>query len=162
AEGNPLFLEETARMLAVDEGVVLKRIPDSIQALIAARIDALEGADKRLLQRAALVGRVFWRGALDALSPGADVAAGLDRLLERARVQAGGRWAAPASRSRAPGSSVRSSSNRRSGGGTSQHRQRGVSRTCRPLGARRNRCSRTRAASTRATSKGARSCCSPS
>ncbi len=83
AEGNPLFLEETARMLAVDEGVVLKRIPDSIQALIAARIDALEAADKRLLQRAALVGRVFWRGALDALSPGVDVAAGLDRLLER-------------------------------------------------------------------------------
>jgi class 3 adenylate cyclase/tetratricopeptide (TPR) repeat protein len=83
AEGNPLFLEETARMLADDEGVVLKRIPDSIQALIAARIDALDPADKRLLQRAALVGRVFWRGALDALSPGADVAAGLDRLLER-------------------------------------------------------------------------------
>jgi class 3 adenylate cyclase/tetratricopeptide (TPR) repeat protein len=83
AEGNPLFLEETARMLADDEGVVLKRIPDSIQALIAARIDALEPADKRLLQRAALVGRVFWRGALDALSPDSDVAAGLDRLLER-------------------------------------------------------------------------------
>jgi len=83
AEGNPLFLEETARMLADDEGVVLKRIPDSIQALIAARIDTLDPADKRLLQRAALIGRVFWRGALDALSPGDDVAAGLDRLLER-------------------------------------------------------------------------------
>ena len=83
AEGNPLFLEETARMLADDEGVVVKRIPDSIQALIAARIDGLGSADKRLLQRAALVGRVFWRGALDALSPDADVAAGLDRLLER-------------------------------------------------------------------------------
>jgi class 3 adenylate cyclase/tetratricopeptide (TPR) repeat protein len=83
AEGNPLFLEETARMLADEEGIVLKRIPDSIQALIAARIDALDPSDKRLLQRAALVGRVFWRGALDALSPGVDVAAGLDRLLER-------------------------------------------------------------------------------
>src|SRR5207249_9373252 len=83
AEGNPLFLEETARMLADDESVVLKQIPDSIQALIAARIDTLDGADKRLLQRAALVGRVFWRGALDALSPDDDVTAGLDRLLER-------------------------------------------------------------------------------
>jgi class 3 adenylate cyclase/tetratricopeptide (TPR) repeat protein/Arc/MetJ family transcription regulator len=83
AEGNPLFLEETARMLVDDEGVVLKRIPDSIQALIAARIDTLDPDDKRLLQRAALVGRVFWRGALDALSPDVDVAAGLDRLLER-------------------------------------------------------------------------------
>jgi class 3 adenylate cyclase/tetratricopeptide (TPR) repeat protein len=83
AEGNPLFLEETARMLADDEGVMVKRIPDSVQALIAARIDGLDPDDKRLLQRAALIGRVFWRGALDALSPDDDVAAGLDRLLER-------------------------------------------------------------------------------
>jgi tetratricopeptide (TPR) repeat protein len=83
AEGNPLFLEETARMLADGEGVMVKRIPDSVQALIAARIDGLDAGDKRLLQRAALVGRVFWRGALDALSPDVDVASGLDRLLER-------------------------------------------------------------------------------
>jgi tetratricopeptide (TPR) repeat protein len=83
AEGNPLFLEETARMLADDEGVVLRRIPDSVQALIAARIDALDPDDKRVLQRAALIGRVFWRGALDALSPDIDVAAALDHLLER-------------------------------------------------------------------------------
>jgi len=83
AEGNPLFLEETARMLALDERAGLKRIPDTIQALIAARIDTLDPVDKRLLQRAALVGRVFWRGALDALSPGIDVAGSLDRLLER-------------------------------------------------------------------------------
>ena len=83
AEGNPLFLEETARMLVDDEGGVLKRIPDSVQALIAARIDGLDDDDRRLLQRAALVGRVFWRGALDALSPGLDVGSALDRLLER-------------------------------------------------------------------------------
>jgi len=83
AEGNPLFLEETARMLAEDAGATPRRIPDSVQALIAARIDDLEPDAKRVLQRAALVGRVFWRGALDALSPDLDVAAALDRLLER-------------------------------------------------------------------------------
>src|SRR6185437_9436728 len=83
AEGNPLFLEETARVLADGEGPALRRIPDSVQALIAARIDALDLDDKRVLQRAALIGRVFWRGALDALSPDVDVAASLDRLLER-------------------------------------------------------------------------------
>lgn len=83
AEGNPLFLEETARMLSDDEGGGLERIPDSVQAVIAARIDGLAADEKRLLQRAALVGRVFWRGALDALSPGVDVAAALDGLLER-------------------------------------------------------------------------------
>jgi tetratricopeptide (TPR) repeat protein len=83
AEGNPLFLEETARMLADDVGTVLKRIPDSVQALIAARIDALAEEDKRVLQRAALIGRVFWRGALEALSPDTDLVCTIDRLLER-------------------------------------------------------------------------------
>jgi tetratricopeptide (TPR) repeat protein len=83
AEGNPLFLEETARMLADDVGTMLKRIPDSVQALIAARIDGLDEDDKRVLQRAALIGRVFWRGAVDALSPDTDVVSALDRLLER-------------------------------------------------------------------------------
>jgi class 3 adenylate cyclase/tetratricopeptide (TPR) repeat protein len=83
AEGNPLFLEETARVLADEEAGSLKRIPDSVQALIAARIDALDADAKRVLQHAALVGRVFWRGALDALSPDLDVACALDKLLER-------------------------------------------------------------------------------
>jgi class 3 adenylate cyclase/tetratricopeptide (TPR) repeat protein len=84
AEGNPLFLEETARVLADDEEAgALKRIPDSVQALIAARIDALDSDAKRVLQHAALIGRVFWRGALDALSPKLDVACALDKLLER-------------------------------------------------------------------------------
>ena len=81
AEGNPLFLEEIARMLIDDH--VLERIPDSVQALIAARIDRLDPDVKRLLQSAALIGRVFWRGALDRLAPDLDVGALLDILLER-------------------------------------------------------------------------------
>ncbi|HEY3182275.1 MAG TPA: AAA family ATPase [Gaiellaceae bacterium] len=80
AEGNPLFLEETARMLV--EGESADRIPDSVQALVAARIDRLEDDEKRLLQRAALVGRTFWRGALDHLA-GEDMGGLLDALLER-------------------------------------------------------------------------------
>ncbi len=83
AEGNPLFLEEIARMLVDAEGAdsARERIPDTVQALIAARIDRLDGEQKRLLQRAALVGRVFWRGALDRLA-GGDVGALLDVLLD--------------------------------------------------------------------------------
>ena len=83
AEGNPLFLEEIARMLADAEGAdaVRERIPGTVQALIAARIDRLEPDEKRLLQRAALVGRVFWRGALDRLSDG-EVGGLLDTLLD--------------------------------------------------------------------------------
>ena len=81
AEGNPLFLEETARILTEEE-TALERIPDTVQALIAARIDRLDPPEKRLLQHAALAGRVFWRGALDHLS-GEDGGATLDRLLDR-------------------------------------------------------------------------------
>jgi class 3 adenylate cyclase/tetratricopeptide (TPR) repeat protein len=85
AEGNPLFLEETARMLLESnlDCASLDRIPDSIQALIAARIDLLGAGHKRLLQQAAVIGRVFWRGALEHLAPGADVPSLLEGLLER-------------------------------------------------------------------------------
>jgi predicted ATPase len=75
-EGNPLFVEETIRMLV--EGGDSERVPDTLQALIAARIDHLAPGGKALLQRAAVVGRVFWAGALDHLAPDLDV----ERLLE--------------------------------------------------------------------------------
>ena len=83
AEGNPLFLEETVRMLLETDGARLDRIPDTIKALVAARIDRLEPDEKRLLQHAAVAGRVFWRGALDRLAGDVDVATALDGLLER-------------------------------------------------------------------------------
>jgi class 3 adenylate cyclase/tetratricopeptide (TPR) repeat protein len=68
-EGNPLFLEETVRMLTEDGAGGIGRIPDTLQALIAARIDRLAPEAKALLQRAAVIGRVFWRGAIERLSP---------------------------------------------------------------------------------------------
>jgi class 3 adenylate cyclase/tetratricopeptide (TPR) repeat protein len=70
-EGNPLYLEETVRMLA-EEGGAIDRIPDTLQALIAARIDRIAPEGKALLQRAAVVGRTFWEGAVEFLSPDAD------------------------------------------------------------------------------------------
>ncbi|MGZ8695193.1 MAG: AAA family ATPase, partial [Gaiellaceae bacterium] len=69
-DGNPLFVEEMVRMLVEDGGNGrARRIPDTLQALIAARIDRLHPDTKRVLQRASLVGRVFWRGAIEHLSP---------------------------------------------------------------------------------------------
>jgi class 3 adenylate cyclase/tetratricopeptide (TPR) repeat protein len=71
AEGNPLFVEETIRML-VESGSgagSAARVPDSLQALIAARIDHLPPDAKTLLQRGSVIGRVFWKGALEHLSP---------------------------------------------------------------------------------------------
>jgi class 3 adenylate cyclase/tetratricopeptide (TPR) repeat protein len=81
AEGNPLFLEEIVQ--ALREGCGLEGIPETLQALIAARIDRLAADEKRLLQSAALVGRVFWQGALEALAPDLEVAEVLDALCER-------------------------------------------------------------------------------
>jgi tetratricopeptide (TPR) repeat protein len=73
AEGNPFFVEEMLRRL-IDEGVLVHdengwkvtmdagavALPDSIHAVLAARIDALPMAEKRVLQEASVIGRVFW------------------------------------------------------------------------------------------------------
>ncbi len=80
-EGNPLFVEETIRMLA--EGGDHDRVPDTLQALIAARIDHLAPDAKVLLQRAAVIGRVFWKSAIKHVAPNLDVEALLDDLLLR-------------------------------------------------------------------------------
>ena len=68
-EGNPLFVEETMRMLDEEGHESVERIPDTVQALIAARIDRLPTESKSLLQRAAVIGRTFWSSALERLSP---------------------------------------------------------------------------------------------
>jgi class 3 adenylate cyclase/tetratricopeptide (TPR) repeat protein len=79
AEGNPLFVEETIRMLA-EGGDGHARIPETLQALIAARIDSLPMAEKAVLQRASAIGRVFWHGALAHVSTDLDVEEPLENL----------------------------------------------------------------------------------
>jgi class 3 adenylate cyclase/tetratricopeptide (TPR) repeat protein len=83
-EGNPLFVEETLRMIseanADANGSVLERIPDTLQALIAARIDHLPPGEKSVLQRAAVIGRTFWAGAVGHL--GGDGDGELEPLLD--------------------------------------------------------------------------------
>jgi class 3 adenylate cyclase/tetratricopeptide (TPR) repeat protein len=76
AEGNPLYAEEYARMLAEHAGGDLP-LPETVQGLIAARIDGLAPEEKALLQDASVIGKVFWPGAL----PGADprILHGLER-----------------------------------------------------------------------------------
>jgi class 3 adenylate cyclase/tetratricopeptide (TPR) repeat protein len=83
-EGNPLFVEETIRMVAEDSGHDRMRIPDTIQALIAARIDRLPPQEKLVLQRASIIGRVFWGGALARIASDVDdVDSVVDDLLLR-------------------------------------------------------------------------------
>ena len=62
AGGNPLYAEEFARMLV--ERPTETVVPETVQGMIAARIDTLSPEEKALLQNAAIVGRVFWLGAL--------------------------------------------------------------------------------------------------
>jgi tetratricopeptide (TPR) repeat protein len=93
AAGNPLFVEEMVAML-VDEGRLRQedgkwvvsgdlsnlRVPASIKVLIASRIDQLAPAERRMLDRAAVEGNVFHRGAVAALATD-DEAAAVDRHL---------------------------------------------------------------------------------
>jgi class 3 adenylate cyclase len=65
AGGNPLYAEQYARIL-LERGDVLE-LPETVQAIIAARLDALSEDEKRLLQDAAVVGKVFWLGAVEAV-----------------------------------------------------------------------------------------------
>jgi DNA-binding SARP family transcriptional activator len=85
AEGNPFFLEELLASL-VDRGVLERSqtgwavrqpdadvaVPDSVHAVLAARIDLLEPVEKAALQAAAVIGRVFWAGPVSELLGGAE------------------------------------------------------------------------------------------
>ena len=70
AEGNPLFTEEIAGHLAGKGRESTVAIPNTVRALLAARIDALAEDEKSLLQDAAVVGRAFWPAPLQAMRPG--------------------------------------------------------------------------------------------
>jgi class 3 adenylate cyclase/tetratricopeptide (TPR) repeat protein len=67
AEGNPLFVEQLLAMLADDPGAGEHEVPATINALLAARIDRLEPDERGALQRAAVEGRLFHRGAVASL-----------------------------------------------------------------------------------------------
>jgi class 3 adenylate cyclase/tetratricopeptide (TPR) repeat protein len=99
AEGNPFFATELLRMLRDDGAIELRtkrwatvrevpsNLPDTVQAVIAARLDRLAAPAKRAIQDAAVVGRVFWNGALERLG-GGNPSAPIDELVERGLVHA--------------------------------------------------------------------------
>jgi class 3 adenylate cyclase/tetratricopeptide (TPR) repeat protein len=66
AAGNPLYAEEFARLLAA--GRSPDELPESVQGLIAARLDTLSEEAKALLQAAAVVGKVFWLGSVSTVA----------------------------------------------------------------------------------------------
>jgi class 3 adenylate cyclase/tetratricopeptide (TPR) repeat protein len=89
ADGNPLFLEEIINRL-VDGGVLVREdagwrvtgtlptaLPDTVLAVLGARIDALPPNHKRALQEAAVIGRIFWEEPVRRASADSDVTASL-------------------------------------------------------------------------------------
>ncbi len=65
AGGNPLYAEQFARMF-VERGEALSELPETVQGIIAARLDSLLPEEKSLLFDAAVLGKTFWIGALQA------------------------------------------------------------------------------------------------
>jgi class 3 adenylate cyclase/tetratricopeptide (TPR) repeat protein len=94
AGGNPLYLEETVRMLA-DRGLLTAEapeltsvpVPTSLQSLIGSRLDRLTGDEKQVAGRAAVVGHTFWSGAVAHLDGGLEVGSRLEELARRDLVQ---------------------------------------------------------------------------
>jgi DNA-binding SARP family transcriptional activator len=96
SEGNPFFLEEIIRHL-INDGLLVQEdegwrssaridqveIPDNVQAVILARLELLSPDERRAAQRAAVVGRVFWDGALARLADLEDLDTALRTLVRR-------------------------------------------------------------------------------
>ncbi|MEO8292710.1 MAG: adenylate/guanylate cyclase domain-containing protein [Actinomycetota bacterium] len=82
AEGNPFFVEELLATL-IDRHLLERQngawrlselppdfaVPDNVQAVVAARVDLLEPAEKLALQAASVIGRIFWAGPVYELVP---------------------------------------------------------------------------------------------
>ena len=87
AEGNPLFVEEMIALLS-DSPKAEVSVPPTIHALLTARLDQLRPAERAILQRGAVEGRIFHRGAVQALAPEeAEVGARLTALVRKELVR---------------------------------------------------------------------------
>jgi predicted ATPase len=96
AEGNPLFIEQLAAVALerADHVLTTETLPTTIRGIVTARLDSLPREERSVLLDAAVVGKVFWRGALRAVADGSgrlsDVLGALERrdLVRRDRESA--------------------------------------------------------------------------
>jgi class 3 adenylate cyclase/tetratricopeptide (TPR) repeat protein len=99
AEGNPFYIREMVKML-IDDGVIRVeperwtieqerlanlRMPPTLTGILQARLDSLPPGERQVLQRASVVGRLFWNSAVAELSRGTGDAGNVDSLLEALR-----------------------------------------------------------------------------
>jgi class 3 adenylate cyclase len=101
AEGNPLFIEQLAAVLSERGPDEPDTLPTTIRGLVAARLDALPTEERDVILDASIVGRIFWRGALERIARDpdslADALAGLERrdLIRRdnvSRIEGDDQW----------------------------------------------------------------------
>jgi len=71
AGGNPLFISEMLAMAAGGDDV---EVPPTLRALLTARLDQPDDHDRKVLERGAVEGEIFHRGAVQALAPRGDAA----------------------------------------------------------------------------------------
>jgi class 3 adenylate cyclase len=100
AEGNPLFIEQLAAVLN-ERGEQAEGLPTTVRGLVAARLDALPVEERDVMLDASIVGRIFWRGALERIARDPDglgeTLAGLERrdLIRReaaSRIEGDEQW----------------------------------------------------------------------
>jgi class 3 adenylate cyclase len=85
AGGNPLYAEQFAELFLEQGSTEALSLPETLQGIISARLDALPADEKELLRDASVVGKVFWTGALRR-DP-AEVGAALHSLSRKAFVR---------------------------------------------------------------------------
>ena len=80
--GNPLFAEEMVNRLREERSSDVEGLPDSVHAVLAARLDALGSGERLLLQAASVIGQSFWDKVVGELV-GGEVAESLDALVDK-------------------------------------------------------------------------------
>jgi class 3 adenylate cyclase/tetratricopeptide (TPR) repeat protein len=80
AGGNPLFVTEMLALAGEESNV---EVPATLRALLAARLDQLDGPERTVLERGAVEGELFHRGTVQALAPETEVTPRLAALVKR-------------------------------------------------------------------------------
>ena len=81
--GNPLFAEEMVNRILEGGGTDTEALPETVHSVLAARLDSLPRAERRVLQAGAVVGQTFWPGSVDEGDPTVDIATALAGLEEK-------------------------------------------------------------------------------
>ena len=77
--GNPLFAEEMINRILEGGAGAGEALPETVHAVLAARLDALSASERQLMQHASVVGQTFWEGSVDGVAQAEGVA--VDTLL---------------------------------------------------------------------------------